>query len=594
MTFFTKMGEKTDVIYDGENINKRILQATLQIKERLDLFVDTASQFIITSNDLLMASYIKAKDRGIKIRIIAEITSDSLPYLKKMMSFAEEIRHLDGIIGAFEVSERDYLSVDTSSLGAVPQQAIHSTSKVFVQQQQYFFDTLWEKAIPAEQKAQEIEKGIKSTKTETIADPDKIETKYIKLLEKATSEILLIFPSPHSMQRQLYIGIFQILKGEINQYDNLKIRVISPSPQRLPLSFSNESLKEEINPEFELLNFNIYKKNIFVRNIDISLSTNSTILVVDRKESLVIEVKDDVKGTFKNAIGFATYSNSSATVLSYVSIFESLWVQTELYQQLKDANEKLKMHDIMQKDFINIAAHELRNPIQPIIGLTEFLKNKTTDKKQHEIIDILDRNAKRLLKLSEDVLDISRIQSHSLSLNKENFNLNEMIQNIILEFTNQINKNNWQQQQQQQQQLQLHKDTLKIESLLKDDIIIYADKSRLNQVISNLLDNAIKFTKEKEKEKEEIDGNIITITVEKDSSSNYVIVSIRDTGKGIDSEILPRLFTKFVTKSEFGGTGLGLYISKSIIEAHGGIIWAKNNEEGKGATFGFRLPLVRL
>ncbi len=328
--------------------------------------------------------------------------------------------------------------------------------------------------------------------------------------------------------------------------------------------------------------------------MDISLSTKSTILVVDRKESLVMEVKNDLKDKFSESVGFATYSNSSATVLSYVSIFESLWVQTELYQQLKDANEKLKMHDIMQKDFINIAAHELRNPIQPIIGLTEFLKNKTTDKKQHEIIDILDRNAKRLLKLSEDVLDISRIQSHSLSLNKENFNLNEMIQNIILEFTNQINKNNWQQQQQQQQQLQLHKDTLKIESLLKDDIIIYADKSRLNQVISNLLDNAIKFTKEKEKEKEEIDGNIITITVEKDSSSNYVIVSIRDTGKGIDSEILPRLFTKFVTKSEFGGTGLGLYISKSIIEAHGGIIWAKNNEEGKGATFGFRLPLVRL
>ncbi len=586
MTLSTNTEEKTEVIYDSENINKRILQATLQIKERLDLIVDIASQFIITSNHALMDSYIKAKDRGIKIRIIAEITSDSLPYSKKMTSFAEEIRHIDGIIGAFGVSERDYLSADTSPLGTVPQQAIHSTSKVFVQQQQYFFDTLWEKAIPAEQKIQEIEKGIKSAKIETITDPDKIETKYIHLLEKATSEILLIFPSPHSIQRQLYIGIFQSLKEKVNQYENLYIRVISPSPQRLPLSFSNESLKEEINPEFELLNFNIYKKNIFVRNIDISLSTNSTILVVDRKESLVIEVNDDVKGTFKNAIGFATYSNSSATILSYVSIFESLWIQTELYQQLKDANEKLKMHDIMQKEFISVAAHELRTPIQPIIGLTYVLKNKTTDKNQQEMFDIIDKNAKRLLKLSEDILDISRIESHSLSLKKENFNLNEMIQNIILEFTNQIKKINWQQRQQR------HKDTLKIESLLKDNIFIYADRSRLNQVISNLLNNAIKFTKEKEKE--EIDGNVITITMEKNSSSNYVIVSIKDTGKGIDSEILPRLFTKSVTKSEYGGTGLGLFISKSIVEAHGGTLWAKNNEEGKGATFSFRLPLVRL
>jgi two-component system sensor histidine kinase VicK len=122
------------------------------------------------------------------------------------------------------------------------------------------------------------------------------------------------------------------------------------------------------------------------------------------------------------------------------------------------------------------------------------------------MLDIVDRNAKRLLNLSEDVLDISRIESHSLSLNKENFNLNEMIQNTILEFINQINKINWQQHQQQQR----HKDTLKIVSLLKDDIFIYADRSRINQVISNLLDNTIKFTKEKE----EIDGNI-TITVEK-------------------------------------------------------------------------------
>jgi len=588
VTSSTNTEEKTDVIYGSENIIKRVLQAILQIKERLDLFEDIASQFIITSNDLLMDSYIKAKDKGIKIRIIAEITSDSLPYLKKMMSFAEEIRHIDGIIGAFGVSERDYLSADTSPLGTVPQQAIYSTSKVFVQQQQYFFDTLWKNAIPAEQKIQEIEKGIKSAKIETIADPYEIQTKYIHLLEKATSEILLIFPSSNSMQRQHHLGVFQILKEKVNQCDNIKIRIIFPSLPLLPLSFSNESLKEEINPEFELLNFNIYKKNIFIRNIDISLSTKSTRLVVDREESLVMEVKNDLKDKFSESVGFGTYSNSSATVISYVSIFESLWVQTELYQQLKDANEKLKVQDMMQKDFINIAVHELRNPIQPIIGLTEFLKNKTTDKKQHEIFDIIDRNAKRLFKLSEDVLDISKIESHSLSLNKENFNLNEMIQNIILVYTQkQINKNKLQQQQQQQQQ-QLHKVTLKIESLLKDDIIIYADKSRLNQVISNLLDNAIKFTKEKEKE--ETDGNIITIIVEKNCSSNDVIVSIRDTGKGIDSEILPRLFTKFVTKSGSGGTGLGLYISKSIIEAHGGIIWAKNNEEGKGATFGFSLP----
>jgi two-component system, OmpR family, sensor histidine kinase VicK len=158
-----------------------------------------------------MTSYIKAKNRGIKIRMIAEITSDSLPYSKKMMSFAE-VRHIDGIIGSFGVSEREYISVNSSPLGTIPQQPIHSTMKVFVQQQQYFFNTLWNKAIPVEQKIEEIEKGIKPEKIETMTDLSEIETKYIQILEKATDEILLIFPTLNSMRRQFHIGIVQVLK----------------------------------------------------------------------------------------------------------------------------------------------------------------------------------------------------------------------------------------------------------------------------------------------------------------------------------------------------------------------------------------------
>jgi signal transduction histidine kinase len=179
-------------------------------------------------------------------------------------------------------------------------------------------------------------------------------------------------------------------------------------------------------------------------------------------------------------------------------------------------------------------------------------------------------------------LDVTRIENHSLSLHKENFNLNEMIQNTISDFINQIRKTK--QQQQQQQLHPQHQGTLKIESLFKEEVFIYADRSRLNQVISNLLDNAIKFTNE-----DKADGTI-TIMVEK-KDSNYVVVSIKDTGKGIDSEILPRLFTKFVTKSGNGGTGLGLFISKSIIDAHDGKIWAENNSNGRGSAFYFRLPL---
>jgi len=224
----------------------------------------------------------------------------------------------------------------------------------------------------------------------------------------------------------------------------------------------------------------------------------------------------------------------------------------------------------MQQEFINVAAHELRTPIQPILGLADILRskqNKANGGEEAEYLDVIIRNAKRLQRLTEDILDISRIESKSLGLKKESFNLSEMILNAIAESNTQVAKD--------------HKNTnLKLEFIdSKEGIFIEADKNRINQVITNLLSNAIKFT----------GGGIVSVTAV--PNTNEIVVSITDTGTGIDSEILPRLFTKFATKSKTG-TGLGLFISKNIIQAHGGKIWGKNNyPEGKGATFGFSLPL---
>jgi signal transduction histidine kinase len=156
--------------------------------------------------------------------------------------------------------------------------------------------------------------------------------------------------------------------------------------------------------------------------------TKATILVVDRKASLVMELRDDSKSTFIEAIGLSTYSNSKAGVLSYVAIFDNLWKQTELYQKVVEANEQLKVHDKMQKEFINIAAHELRTPIQPILGLSDVLVSKKGDIEQYkELLDAIIRNAKRLQKLTEDILDVTKIESQSLQLKKQRINLNEVI-----------------------------------------------------------------------------------------------------------------------------------------------------------------------
>jgi two-component system, OmpR family, sensor histidine kinase VicK len=158
----------------------------------------------------------------------------------------------------------------------------------------------------------------------------------------------------------------------------------------------------------------------------------ATILIVDRKESLVIKLRDDSKPKFDEAIGLSTYSNSKAGVLSYVYIFENLWKQIELYEDIKNSHEQLMILDKMQQESINVAAHELRTPIQPILSLSQLLISKTGNIEQYnELLSIINRNAKRLNRLSDDILHATKIESKSLELKKEQFNLNEVILHAI-------------------------------------------------------------------------------------------------------------------------------------------------------------------
>jgi signal transduction histidine kinase len=225
----------------------------------------------------------------------------------------------------------------------------------------------------------------------------------------------------------------------------------------------------------------------------------------------------------------------------------------------------------MKDEFINVAAHELRTPIQPILSLTEVLRAKIKNIQQQELLDVIIRNAKRSQQLTNDILDVTKIESHSLNLKKEPFNLNDVITNVIDDIMTNRDLLSGSQKK--------DSDIMKI-SYQPQHIFVEADKTRITQVISNLLNNAVKFTEEK--------GGDIHISTE--NVNSQVLVSVKDSGNGIDPEILPKLFSKFTSKS-YQGTGLGLFISKSIVEAHGGKIWAINNTHGKGATFKFSIPL---
>jgi signal transduction histidine kinase len=236
---------------------------------------------------------------------------------------------------------------------------------------------------------------------------------------------------------------------------------------------------------------------------------------------------------------------------------------------LREANEQLTIHDKLQREFINIAAHELRTPLQPILGLSQILESKLGERSEE--MKVIARNARRLERLAQDILDVSRIESGALSLNIQTIDLDEVISSVIIDYRNNL------------------ADVSRTENAKKEKVkinyepkklMVKGDMERIQRVISNLINNALRFTKE---------GEIIVKTQVIDGLAKIIV---KDTGTGINPEIMPRLFQKFVTKSE-KGTGLGLFISKSIIEAHGGTMWAENNADGKGATFTFTLPIEK-
>ena len=228
---------------------------------------------------------------------------------------------------------------------------------------------------------------------------------------------------------------------------------------------------------------NLVLPELSIRCVDKSLQNTIGILVVDRKESLIVETKDDTKDNSYDAAGLGAYSDSKPIALSYASIFDSLWKQTELYEKLSETYEQLKIHNKMQKEFLDIAAHELRTPIEPILGLTGVLRSdKTMDRAaQEELLDVIARNAKRLQLLADDILDVTKIESQSLELKKELINVNDVISNTVEKIKNQID----------------HDENVELvyNSIDHNIIFVEADKARITQVISNLLTNAVKFTK---------------------------------------------------------------------------------------------------
>jgi two-component system, OmpR family, sensor histidine kinase VicK len=490
------------------------------------------------------------KNNRVKQKYLFEITKDNTQDCRNLMQLVDNgtyFCHSEDIEANFVVSEKEYLGSIT--LKEPQQQAIYSNMKGVVEQHISIFDALWNKAIPAEQRIGKIHEGIEPEFYNVINNYENAQEKYTYLAKSIDKEGLLLFANSKAMIRANKIGIIDSLI-EASAKKGAIIRIICP------LTEENSEIVKTIAkraPDIRILNY------------DNNTSLHSGLFIVDRAKLMRFELKEPKAEEFSEAIGFVIFSNNRASVDSSKSFFELFWNERIQQEKLKEY-EKLKEADKIKTEFINVAAHELRSPIQPVLGFSEYLLNQEGNIEQyHDLLNAINRNAKRLQQLTENILDVSKIESHTLELHKEKVNINENIRKVL----NDVN-------------CQIHNpDKLKIVFLEPENFVyVEADKIRLYQAVANLLTNAIKFTKE----------GIISVSADVKGNDNELTISVKDSGEGIHPVIMPRLFTKFATKSDTG-TGLGLFISKSIIEAHGGRIWAQNNADGKGATFSLSLPL---
>jgi two-component system, OmpR family, sensor histidine kinase VicK len=558
-----KLDQKVWIMDGPENILNFYISRCNFLKKNVVCCYDYNGPIRIRKTVPIWTNNLEVDKRGIKVRFLTDIRNENLEYCKMMIEEIKhiEMRHMDGAKGNFAIHDnKEYFLpffVDTPG-EPVSNLLLFCTQKEMVEAHLFIFENLWRQATPARLRIRELEEGIHPEVLETLREADEIVDAGYRLVRSAKNEILIIFHTANALLRQEKSGGLDLLVESAFRYKT-QIKILVPVEDKII----------EIIHRLERIN------GIQIRNVEPAMQTRMTILVVDRMYSLVVELKDDTEEDLKQAIGLATYSNSKSTVQSYVSIFDTLWKQSEL-------REELVIRSMAQKEFINIAAHELRNPIQPILSLSDILLRSDTslDKrysiqyKQKELIEIIARNARRLQRLTEDILDVTRIEGRTLKLNKQNFVLVEIIREMVEDYTADIRNFS-------RNIIIAFSSSKEVESTH-----ILADQERIKQVISNLIDNAIKFTEE----------GRITLTTEIEDNHDYITVRVKDTGRGVDPEIVPKLFTKFATKSE-KGTGLGLYICKGIIEAHGGSIRAENNfaiygEKDSGATFSFSLPLI--
>ncbi len=613
------INETTNIIKGVDKVIQQITYFVSNATERIDACIDKTRPSLVVEIQQLREAFDNAKKRGISLNYITEITNENISYCRQLLQIVNELRHIDGVKGNFYISEKEYVApARFHELGKPASQLIYSNVGEIVENQQYVFDTLWDKATPAELRIRDLEQNTPSEFFEIISTPERAADVFLNLAKTIQKEALLILPHNHSVLLVKEIGILEFI-AEAHKNRMAKVKII----------YLENKENKEILKTFEM-------ENLKISILPFSLNTNSIIFIVDDREFIRTEIRDNPSYIFKESVGFTIHSNSKPGIDSFKSFFDIIWKQIHLYEELSMSNKKLdesyhqlSMLNKMQNEFINIAAHELRTPIMPILNGMEILEEKLGEnvgKYRHEI-DIIARNASRLQNLAESILQVSRIESGTFSLSiQSEINFHSLIEQVIED----VEKKFAYMDKEKKVSIvflpffdkeKKHKADKGCDiagdgnfygnrSNSSDNpnprpLYVDCDSQKITQVVFNLLDNAMKFTFDG---KVFVTTNVVTshlpLTTFEVSLNNSkekrmdkenkpfdgledigILVTVLDTGVGIHPTFKSHLFEKFASKSH-QGTGLGLYLSKKIIEAHGGKMWYEDpsDEIDKGGV----------
>ena len=412
-----------------------------------------------------------------------------------------------------------------------------------------------------------------------------IQSQYLSVLDNES--VILVHPLPSLVGKEFFGEFTQNLTGYNDNLNNLVRTVISGQPDISIYEFVNE---ERLNTGYPVYIDGVPKYAVFV--VTPTSSIYSTVNNIIEKERL--QMLSLIIGIIAAVLLLILYLSKVNSTLDK-AVKKRTTELEDVNIKLESANKHIKIHDDMQKEFINMAAHELRNPVQSLLGFSDILKKLNIRNEGNKIalqykdaIEAISRSSKRLKRLVDIIFDVSQLDNNLLILNKESFDLKDMIEQLVTNYQSHntpLNNTNNNKSNIEGNNIEYTKGKHIIDFTYSNyppgPKTVKGDKTYLKQVITNLVDNAVEFTQNEGK---------VKINQDKELENGKVIVTVSDNGYGIHPDILPFLFTKYVKKSR-GGAGLSLYISKKIIEAHGGEIWAKNNDDGRGATFGFSLPL---